>query len=98
MVSRLLIKGDKRAMRILGILPLCFALGGCGLAARVDARNDYQASATNYKSCLTANPANPQACEGLRLAMETDERKYNNLSAGLNPGSQSSTNLTILNR
>jgi len=82
-----------------GILVVCCgALAGCGLAAKVESRNDYQASASNYKSCLTANPATPQNCEGLRLAMETDERKYNNLSAGTNPGSQTSTNLTVLNR
>jgi hypothetical protein len=85
-------------MRIMGIVALCIALGGCGIAARVDSRNDYQASTANYKNCLTANPATPQNCEGLRLAMEADERKYNNLSAGLNPGSQSTTNLTVLSR
>ena len=83
-----------RAIALLG----CFALGGCGVSARVDARNDYQASAAQYKSCLASNPAIPQNCEGPRLAMETDERRYNNLSAGLNPGSQSSTNLTVLHR
>lgn len=81
---------------LLGLLLPCLA--GCGVAARVDARGEYQASAANYKACLANNPAVPQNCEGLRLAMETDERKYNNLSSGLNPGSQSSTNLTILNR
>ena len=68
------------------------------LAARIDARNDYQASEANYKVCLTANPSSPQTCEGLRLAMEADERKYNNLSAGLHPGSQGAATLTILNR
>jgi hypothetical protein len=85
-------------MRIIGIVALGAALSGCGIAARVDSRNDYQVSTANYKNCLAANPASPQNCEGLRLAMEADERKYNNLSAGLNPGSQSSTNLTVLNR
>jgi hypothetical protein len=75
-----------------------FSLAGCGIGARVDARNDYQASAADYKACLAANPASPQNYEGLRLAMETDERKYNNLSAGLNPGGQRSTNVTVLNR
>jgi hypothetical protein len=85
-------------MRILVILPLCGVLGGCGVAARVDARADYQASAAQYKNCLAANPASPRNCEGLRLAMEADERKYNNLSAGINPGSQTSSNWTILNR
>ena len=73
-------------------------LSGCGLAARVDARNEYQTSSANYKACLSANPSAPQNCEGLRLAMETDERKFNNLSAGLAPGAQRSDTLTILNR
>jgi hypothetical protein len=71
-------------------------LSGCGIAARVDARNDYQVSSANYKACLTANPAAPQNCEGLRLVMETDERKFNNISAA--PGAQRSQTLTILNR
>ncbi|MBH5372808.1 hypothetical protein [Bradyrhizobium glycinis] len=73
-------------------------LGGCGVAAKIEARNDYRTSADQYKACLAANPAAPQNCEGLRLAMETDERKFNNMSAGTNPGSQTSHNLTILNR
>jgi hypothetical protein len=81
---------------VLGAISL--ALAGCGITARVDARNEYQASAANYKACLAANPAAPQNCESLRLAMEADERKYNNLSAGINPGSQTSSNVTILNR
>jgi hypothetical protein len=85
-------------MRELGVVALCAALGGCGIGARVEARNDYQASETQYKTCLTANPAAPQNCEGLRLAMEADERKYNNLSAGLAPGSQRQNTVTILNR
>jgi hypothetical protein len=77
---------------------LSMVLAGCGLAARTDARNDYRTSTDQYKACLGANPAAPQNCEGLRLAMEADERKYNNLSAGLNPDGQRSANLTILNR
>lgn len=85
-------------MRFALILLACFCLAGCGVAARVDARNDYQASEAQYKTCLTANPAAPQNCEGLRMAMEADERKYNNFSAGLNPGSQRSGTVTVLNR
>jgi len=84
-------------MRILVILSALF-LSGCGIAAKVDARKEYQDSAGQYKACLVANPAAPQNCEGLRLAMETDERKFNNLSAGINPGSQRSSNITVLNR
>src|SRR5436190_18094326 len=71
-------------------------LSGCGIVARNDARIEYQGSAANYKACLAANPATPQNCEGLRLVMETDERKFNNVSAV--PGAQRSETLTILNR
>lgn len=84
-------------MRFLVVIPLCSLLAGCGYVARSDARNDYQSSAANYKSCLAANSAAPQSCESLRLAMETDERRYNNLSSAIN-GTQSSANLTVLNR
>lgn len=84
----------KAALACLLVLPMF----GCGLAARTDARNEYQASSANYKACLGANPANPSACEGLRLAMETDERKYNNLTAGTNPGSTRTGTLTVINR
>jgi hypothetical protein len=82
-----------RAIALLG----CSALG-CAVAAKIDARNDFQASAAQYKSCLASNPATPLNCEGLRLALEDDERRYGNLSAGMNPGSQSTRNVTILNR
>lgn len=84
-------------MRFLVVIPLCSLLAGCGLMARTDARNEYQASAANYKSCLGANPAAPQNCESLRLAMETDERKYTNIGAGT-LGHQGSGNLTVINR
>jgi hypothetical protein len=84
-------------MRVV-IVGCCLMLAGCGIAARVESRNEYQESAARYKECLAANPSTPKNCEGLRLAMETDERKYNNLSAGLNPGSQSTANVTVLNR
>lgn len=82
-------------MRILVIMPLCAVLGGCAVVAHVDARNDYQASAANYKRCLASGP--PQACESLRVALEVDERRYNNLTAGMSDGQRSGT-LTILNR
>jgi hypothetical protein len=85
-------------MRVAGVLLLVFLLTGCGIAARVDARNDYRSSVDNYKQCLAAHPSAPKECEGLRLAMEADERKYNNLSAGINPGGQNSSNVTIMNR
>jgi hypothetical protein len=84
--------------RIIALVGLALPLAGCGLAARYEARTDYQSSAAQYKACLGANASAPQNCEGLRLAMETDERKYNNISAGTTPGAQTSHNITVLNR
>jgi hypothetical protein len=65
----------------LAIMP-AFALAGCAVAAKIDARNDYQASRAQYKDCLAQHAARPHACEGLRLAMEADERAYNDLNGG----------------
>jgi len=84
-------------MKAIAACVICVTLGGCAVAAKMEARQDYQASANQYKACLAANPAAPQNCEGLRLAMETDERKFNNMGAAID-GSQSSRNLTILAR
>jgi hypothetical protein len=55
----------------------------CGLAARVDARQNYQQSTAAYRACLDANSANLSACDAKRLALEADERAYNTLSAPL---------------
>lgn len=54
-------------------------LSGCGVTAKIDARQEYQTSTAAYKNCLTINP--PANCEGLRLAMEADAQRFNNLSA-----------------
>jgi hypothetical protein len=85
----------KQIFMLVAAAPL---LAGCAVAAKMEARNDYKASADQYKACLTANPSAPQNCEGLRLAMETDERKFNNMGAAMDPGAQRSQNVTILNR
>lgn len=64
-------------MRVL-IIVLCTALGGCGTVARIESRDQYKQSLASYRSCLAANA--PQACESQRIAMEADERAFNNLS------------------
>jgi hypothetical protein len=43
-------------------------------------RQQYEESASGYRSCLGANQANPRTCEAQRLAMESDERAFNNIS------------------
>ncbi len=69
-------------MRILAII-IALPLAACGIGSQVDARNEYQKSTDNYKQCLAANPGAPQQCETLRLAMEADGRKYQEVSPDL---------------
>jgi hypothetical protein len=78
------------AMAFVGIASI---LGGCGAIAITQARTDYQESAANYKRCLAANASAPQSCEALRLAMETDERKYTAIG-----GDRSSSTVTVQSR
>jgi hypothetical protein len=70
------------------------SLSGCGIEAKINARNDMQQSKLNYKNCLANNPSDPKACESTRLAYETDIRAYKTLSAGMQPGLNNSLNLT----
>ena len=67
------------------LVPSLLLLTGCGIAAKINAREAYEASTDVYKQCLAANVAAPQRCDGLRLAMEADERKFNGMQAGVSP-------------
>jgi hypothetical protein len=62
-------------MRNVTIISFTVMLAGCGIAAKIDARKDYRTSVTAYMECLATRAA--KDCEGLRLAMEADERQYN---------------------
>ena len=73
------------------------ALSGCGIAAKIDARNDMQQSKLDYKNCLANNPSNPKACEATRLAYEADLKSYKVMSAGILPGQNNTLNVTTSN-
>lgn len=73
-------------MRAFSAIIVCLALSGCGISAKIIARNDYLASEANYKNCVSQNSANPHQCDGLRMALDADERKYQNLSSGSSGG------------
>jgi len=80
-----------RLFLTLAMVAACaLSLAGCGLAAKVDARQNYQKSLADYRACLEANSANVSACEGKRLIMETDERAFNNMAAGVQGGNTTS--------
>jgi uncharacterized low-complexity protein len=66
---------------------LALGVTGCGVAAKVEARNDMQSSLKSYKNCLAANPTNVGVCHGYKLAYDADMRAYRATSAGIRPGS-----------
>lgn len=62
-------------------------LVGCGVAAKVQARNDMMESKAEYTSCLKSSQTNdPSMCENLRRIYEADLAAYNATAAGLRPG------------
>jgi hypothetical protein len=81
-------------MKHTALLLIVLMLSGCALR---QAREDYEVSTAKYKECLGANSATPQRCEGLRLAMEADERKFNTISGSVQ-GNSRTANINIQNR
>jgi|GEM_PF-2431896 hypothetical protein len=73
-------------MRPLLVLVLVVSLAGCGIAAKVSARNDMEQSKAAYKNCLAGNLQTPSNCEGYRLSYEADMKAYRAMSAGTQPG------------
>lgn len=81
-------------MRKLLLLALSSGLAGCALADRVQSQTDYRESFAQYRACLSANPANPAACESLRLIVEADERRFTNTGAAMQ-GRQGAANINV---
>jgi hypothetical protein len=82
----------------LGVLIAPIALAGCGIAAKVDARNNMQSSLTVYRSCLQQHAQAPEYCEGPRLAYEADMQAYRATSAGIMPGRNDTMNVNQTRR
>jgi hypothetical protein len=68
-------------LSMLWVVPVIAALSGCGVAAKVNARNDMQGSKTAYKTCLAQHLEDAAACEGPRQAYEADLSAYRATSA-----------------
>lgn len=81
-------------MRKLIVLLCAAALSGCGIAAKINARDQYQQSLEAYKACLAQNAANPNACEADRLALQADQSAYQTMSAGITPNGNHSVVIT----
>jgi hypothetical protein len=66
---------------------------GCGIAAKVDARNNMQQSLAAYKACLAQHPQEVKACDANKLAYDADMKAYRATSAGIQPGYNSTINV-----
>ncbi len=81
------------------VLACALALAGCGgVAAKIDARNEYQKTVADYRACLDANPTDVHACDGKRLSMEAQERAYNDLAAGVTEHGNATANINVQSR
>jgi hypothetical protein len=89
------LEGNISKRSIIIVIGLSGTLAGCGIAAKVDARNEYRGSVAAYKECLATHA--PKDGEGQRLAMEADERQYDNLAAGITNGGNHTSNINIQN-
>lgn len=72
--------------KILVLVETACVISGCGIVAKVDARNDMMAAKKEYTDCLRKNNAEPGACAGLKEAYQTDLQAYRATSAGIQPG------------
>src|SRR5215467_5649182 len=64
-------------------LLLITALVGCGIAAKVRARDDMEVSKAAYKECLKQEGDNLAACDRFKKAYEADLQAYQATSAAL---------------
>jgi len=62
-------------------------VSGCGIAAKVQARDDMMQAKDSYTQCLTENSADPSKCQGLKEAYDADLKAYLATSSGVRPGS-----------
>jgi hypothetical protein len=85
-------------LRVAATVVCAVSVASCGLAAKVDARQNYQRSLADYRECLVANSNSVQACDGKRLIMEADERAFNNMSASIQEGGNRTANVIVQGR
>jgi hypothetical protein len=62
---------------------MAVSLTACGVAVRMEARNDMEASKAAYKSCLAENPGKVSACEASRLSYEADLKAFQATAGGM---------------
>jgi hypothetical protein len=64
------------------LFAVAMSLSACGVAVRMEARNDMEGSKAAYKSCLAENPTKVSACESERLSYEADLKAFEATASG----------------
>ncbi len=62
---------------------LAGSVAACGIAAKVNARDDMETSRAAYKACLVQHSQKVAACDGPREAYQADLAAYRAMSAGI---------------
>jgi hypothetical protein len=73
-------------MKITLVLILTFLLTSCGIAAKINARNDMTQSKEAYKRCLSQHANDVTACNASKLAYEADLQDFRATSSGVRNG------------
>jgi hypothetical protein len=72
-------------------------LSGCGIAAKVQARDDMERAKVAYTRGLAQNSADPAVCRGLGMAYQADMQAYRATTAGIQPGRNNTLNVNTHN-
>lgn len=87
------IHGGTPMWRVWVLSILVATVAGCGITAKVNARDDMEISKAAYKNCLAQNAQNVTACDAARLSYEADVKAYRATSAGIQPGRNDTINV-----
>lgn len=71
---------------IVAVATSLLVFASCGIAAKVNARNDLEQSKAAYKECLSQHVNETNQCAGQREANQTDLQTYETMSRGIRPG------------
>lgn len=83
----------KKLLILAPIAVACSLLSGCGIVAKVNARNDMMKTRKDYTQCLETHSNNVAACNGYKAAYKADMEAYRATSAGIMPGFNNSENI-----
>jgi predicted small secreted protein len=83
----------KKLLVLAPLAVVCSLLSGCGIAAKIDSRNDMMKTRDAYTHCLETHSSNVSACNGYKAAYKANMEAYRATSAGIEPGFNNSMNL-----